>query len=268
MTLNRVWIPSPNYSSRSASPVRLIVLHTAEGALTYQSLGSFFASPSSGVSSHVGIDDSPNTIGEYVHRPYKAWTAANANPIAVQAELCAFAAWSSTEWDRHSTMLNNTSQWIAEEAAYFNIPLVRLTPQQAQTDGRGICQHSDLGSWGGNHSDCGPAFPIDEVIYMAGSPRPTPPAEEEDMPSPCVFTTNDQNQQVFYVDGAGNLCHYWWDHNTNRWSPREGLGGGWDTKIGITKDAKSDNQIWGQLVNGAVAQCYWSGSRWLTQALA
>jgi hypothetical protein len=180
MTLTRVQILSPNYSSRGGSTVRLIVLHTAEGALTYQSLGSFFANPSSGVSSHVGIDDTPNTVGEYVARNMKAWTAANANPVAVQAELCAFASWSSGTWQAHATMLQNTAQWIAEEASTFGIPLVRLTSSQAQSNGRGICQHSDLGTWGGNHSDCGPAFPIDSVIQMAGGskPPPTPPPEK------------------------------------------------------------------------------------------
>ena len=87
MALRRVWLPSPNYSSRGGSSVRLIIVHTAEGALTYQSLGSFFSSSSAGVSSHTGIDDSPGEIGEYVGRPNKAWTAGNANPYAVQTEL-------------------------------------------------------------------------------------------------------------------------------------------------------------------------------------
>ena len=32
MSLKRVWIASPNYSSRSGSGVRLVVVHTAEGA--------------------------------------------------------------------------------------------------------------------------------------------------------------------------------------------------------------------------------------------
>ena len=93
MPLNRVWMPSPNYSSRGGAGVRLIVLHTAEGSKTYQSLGNYFASSSSGVSSHVGIDDTPNTVGEYVRRDQKAWTQGNANPVAVSASLCAFAAW-------------------------------------------------------------------------------------------------------------------------------------------------------------------------------
>jgi hypothetical protein len=176
MALRRVAIPSPNYSTRSGAPVRLIVMHTAEGALTYNSLGAYFANPSSGVSSHVGIDDTPGVVGEYVRREYKAWTQGNANSIAVAAELCAFAAWSPAEWDRHPNMLDNAAAWIAEEATKFGLPITRLTPAEAQGSGRGVCQHVDLGSWGGGHTDCGPAFPMDRVLQMAkGSPTPAPP---------------------------------------------------------------------------------------------
>jgi hypothetical protein len=178
MTLSRIAIPSPNYSSRGGWEVSLIVLHTAEGATTYQDLGAYFANPASGVSSHVGIDDTPDVVGEYVRRDGKAWTAANANPVAVQAELCAFAAWDNAEWHRHMPMLANTAAWIAEEAAYFHIPIRKLTPAQAQAGGPGVCQHADLGSAGGGHWDCGPGFPIDEVLLMAGGALPG----DDDMP--------------------------------------------------------------------------------------
>jgi peptidoglycan hydrolase-like protein with peptidoglycan-binding domain len=161
-------MPSPNYSSRGGSSVRLIVLHTAEGATTIESLGNFFSSSSAGVSSHVGIDDKLGKVGEYVTRGNKAWTAANANPVAVQAELCAFASWSTDTWrNSHDNMLNNTARWIAEESGKFGIPITKLSASQAQGSGRGVCQHRDLGSWGGNHSDCGNGFPMDYVMSMA-----------------------------------------------------------------------------------------------------
>jgi N-acetylmuramoyl-L-alanine amidase/Putative peptidoglycan binding domain len=176
MSLNRVWLASPNYSGRGGSKVRLIVLHTAEGATTYQSLGSYFANPSSQVSSHVGIDDTPGTVGEYVSRSNKAWTAANANPYAIQAELCAFAKWTAADWATHPTMLDNTAQWVAEEAANFGIPLVALTAAQAQGGVAGVCQHVDLGVAGGNHWDCGSGFPMAQVIAQAGGSAPPPPA--------------------------------------------------------------------------------------------
>ena len=159
--------PSPNYSSRSGATVRLIIVHSAEGARTIEELGSFFANPASGVSSHVGVDDKDGVIGEYVRRDWKAWTAANANPVGVQVELCAFAKWSRDEWNRHPNMLRNCARWIAEEAAHFGIPVVKLTAAQAQGSGRGVCQHRDLGSWGGGHTDAGDGFPIDDVLAMA-----------------------------------------------------------------------------------------------------
>ena len=187
MPLQRVWMPCPNYSSRSAT-VRLIVLHTTEGARTYQDLSSWFnqsASTGNPVSSHVGIDDTPNTVGEYVHRDKKAWTQGNANSYAVAAEQCAFAAWSRSEWMNHPNMLENAAAWVAEEAAAFGIPLVRLTATQAQ-DGysKGVCQHIDLGPAGGGHVDCDYGtgnYPLDEVIEMAQGGTPDQPTTEEDM---------------------------------------------------------------------------------------
>jgi N-acetylmuramoyl-L-alanine amidase len=167
MALARDAIPSPNYSSRGGSNVRLVVLHTAEGSTTYQSLGAYFASSSSGVSSHAGIDDTPGRIGVFVRRGDKAWTQGNANPYSVAAELCAFAAWTAQDWAAHPTMLANTAAWVAEEAAAFGIPIVALSAQQAQSGSAGVCQHADLGAAGGGHWDCGPAFPIAQIIDMA-----------------------------------------------------------------------------------------------------
>jgi hypothetical protein len=182
MSLQRDAIPSPNYSSRGGARVTHIVLHTAEGALTYQSLGNYFANSSSGVSSHTGIDDTPNVVGEYVRRDGKAWTASNANPWSVQAELCAFAAWTPEEWAAHPQMLANAAQWVAEEAAAFGIPIADIAAQAQNSSAQGVCQHNDLGAMGGGHWDCGPNFPIHQVIEMAGgaggsgpAPSPQPP---------------------------------------------------------------------------------------------
>jgi hypothetical protein len=215
MALKRVWMPSPNYSSRSGT-VRLIVIHSSEGAQTYQSLGNFFASSSSQVSSHTGIDNSvAGTIGEYVKRPQKAWTAGNANSVAIQTELCtpsgASANWSTATWQSKTIMLDNCAQWIAEEAAYYGIPIVKLTAAQAQGSGKGVCQHRDLGAWGGGHVDCGPNFPIDQVISMAkqyaAGGAPIPPT-----PTPTSFWEEDmiiQKDSTVYQLIYGGENSYW-----------------------------------------------------------
>lgn len=176
MALRRVWRYSPNFSSRGGTKPTKLILHTAQGALTHEALGNFFASSSAGVSSHVGIDDKRGEIGEYVHRPDKAWTQANYNPQCISAELCGFAEWSRDEWYRHDAMLHNTADWLAEESAATGIPLVHMTSSQAQGSGTGVGQHSYLGAGGGGHWDCGDNFPIADVIAWAlGSTPTTPP---------------------------------------------------------------------------------------------
>jgi hypothetical protein len=179
MTLARAWIGSPNYSSRSGASVRLIVLHTSEGAMTYQSLGGYFQGDVS-ASSHVGIDNKTRgTIGEYVNRSNKAWTQANANPVCVSAELCtpagAAAGWSRDYWlSAQRILLDNAADWVAEEAAAFGIPLTWLSASEAQGSGRGVCDHGDLGPWGGGHYDCGDGFPMDYVLDKAGGSASVP----------------------------------------------------------------------------------------------
>ncbi|HEY1437350.1 MAG TPA: N-acetylmuramoyl-L-alanine amidase [Casimicrobiaceae bacterium] len=208
MALKRVWIPSPNYSSRGGAAVRLVVLHTAEGALTYQSLGNFFASSSAGVSSQVGIDDTPNTVGEYVSRSNKSWTQGNFNPASTSAELCAFSAWDRAEWDRHPTMLDNTAKWVAEECAHFGIPITRLNPSQAQGSGRGVCMHVDLGSAGGGHWDCGDHFPLDRVLDAARSGAGIEPTTEEGEDLITSAVADNGAIHVFWVGEDGKTVWY------------------------------------------------------------
>ena len=180
MALARDWIPSPNYSDRG-SGVRLVVIHTAEGSRTYQSLGAYFQGDV-GVSSHVGIDDTAGRIGEYVPADgpgSKAWTQANANPYSVAAELCAFAAWTAAEWDAHPVMLENCAAWIAEECGRFAIPLVGpLTASEAQGGAAGVCDHASLGASGGGHWDVGSSFPWGRVMEMAGGKPSSPGAAQ------------------------------------------------------------------------------------------
>jgi N-acetylmuramoyl-L-alanine amidase len=223
MALKRLWMPSPNYSSRSGSP-RLIVLHTAEGATTIESLGSWFSRTSVQASSHTGADDTPNTVGEYVKRDNKAWTQAAFNSASVSIELCAFASWSADEWKRHPQMLQNTADWIAEEAAHYNIPITRLTAAQAQGSGRGVCGHVDLGAGGGGHWDPGPNFPYDLVLRMAlggRGPEPTPPTptppkqEQRDMVASALAANG--NLHVFRADGD-TISYTWQKAGDSAWN--------------------------------------------------
>jgi hypothetical protein len=161
-------ILSPNRSSRSGKTVRLVVVHTAEGARTVQSLGSYFSSPSVQASSHAGIDD--QTIETYVPYDSAAWTLRSGNSISDNAELCGFAAWTRAQWlNEHRRMLDLTAQWIRERCQARGIPIRKLTPQQVAAGQPGVIGHYDwtIGMRDGSHTDPGPGFPWDYVIDQA-----------------------------------------------------------------------------------------------------
>jgi len=230
MALRREWMPSPNYSSRGGSDVRLIVLHTAEGSRTIESLGSFFSSPSAQASSHVGADDKAGVIGEYVHRQDKAWTQAEFNPVAVSIELCGFAAWDAAEWDRHPNMLSNCAQWIREEADYYGIPIERLSSSQAQGSGRGVCDHAALGSRGGGHSDVGPGFPWTRVLDEArGGPAPSPELPEGTM-SIAATNTSDGRMALFVHLETGQVKQLEQERPGGDWWKKEDGSYNWISK--------------------------------------
>lgn len=181
MALNRKWIASPCYHGRDYNQVRMLVLHTAEGATTIESLGNYFSNYGNQVSSHVGADDKRGIIGEYVSRGNAAWTQANYNNDAVSLELCGFAHWSRNTWmNEHHNMLLNCADWIREEAGKAGISIISLNDSQSQGNGKGVTQHIRLGPGGGGHVDCGSGFPMDYVIDLAKGQTPPPDTEEDD----------------------------------------------------------------------------------------
>ena len=229
MTLKRVWIASPNYSSRGGSGVRLVVIHTAEGARSFRDLGGFFASSSAGVSSHVGIDDERGTIGEYVKRENKAWTQSNYNPQAVAVEMCAApiassypcgANWDSAEWNRHDGLLANVADWIREECQHYGLPIEKLSANEAQGSGRGVCGHVDLGAGGGGHWDPGPNFPWTRVMDLARGQAPAPVEPDEDAEM-CAVVKADGRLETFAQKSSGEVLHAYQTATDGGWSGSE-----------------------------------------------
>lgn len=211
MAIKRVWKPSPNYSSRGGATVRLITVHTSEGAQTNQSLWNFISQASAQVSYNISVDNgSANELWEYVARGNKPWSQANYNPVGVTGCFCtpsgAASGWSRDKWfQAMDAGITRMAQWVAEEAKYFGIPIVALSPSQAQGSGRGVCMHRDLGSGGSNHSDCGSGFPMDVLISRAkgGSPTPTPPEVGDMAASVAIY---EGKKYYAYVDPNGRVC--------------------------------------------------------------
>ena len=91
-------------------------------------------------------------------------------------------------------MLDNAAAWVKEEAKHYGIPITALNDNQAQGNGRGVCEHINLGSGGGGHVDCGNGFPMDYVINAAKGQAPaaaSPSAVREDAVMQLVFDEGD-----------------------------------------------------------------------------
>lgn len=170
-------IPSPNFGG-TRGKVYWIIVHTAEGALTVDALGNYFAKPSAQVSSHAGADDRETV--QYVDYSQVAWTARSANPNSDQIELCAFAAWTRGQWLTHGGMLEQCAQWIADRCRARGIPPVKIGPADVAARKAGVIGHIDItnGLHDGTHTDPGPNFPWDVVMarvqdILEGDDMPT-----------------------------------------------------------------------------------------------
>jgi N-acetyl-anhydromuramyl-L-alanine amidase AmpD len=172
-------IPSPFHSARGTQKVRLVVVHTAEGASTVEALGAWFQKSSTQASSHAGIDD--NRVETYVPYTRSAWTLRSGNAISDNVELCGWARWSREEWLSHDKMIRLTAAWIRGRCIARNIPIRKLTPAQVAGGQAGVIGHVDwtVGMRDGSHTDPGPKFPWDIVIDLAihgDAPVPAPAA--------------------------------------------------------------------------------------------
>jgi hypothetical protein len=212
--MKELWIPSPHYS-QGRGPYNKIVLHTTEGAQTIESLGDWFANPTSQVSSHFGADDvKRGTVGAYVYETNTAWTQSGANSYCLSIELCtpsgAAANWSRETWLSKDTLLRNTADWVAWMAGKYGIPIRALSDSEAQDPNcRGVCEHSNLGAWGGGHYDCGPGFPMDVIIKWA----------KEGTGAPVMSTS----AVAFDSQGKAHYACIWSDGKVNYRPP----GGTW-----------------------------------------
>ena len=186
MTLTRVPFPVESYSNRGGNTPRIIVLHTPAGATTNANLGPFLANTANGASYHASVDPfTPDTAYVYVDDSNASWSVAAYNGVALNVCFCTDgpngSRGSRDYWLGHQApALASAAQVVAAWSARWGIPLVALSAGQAQGSGRGVCQHSDLGAAGGGHSDCGPGFPMDELLRLAKGPQ-APTISEDDM---------------------------------------------------------------------------------------
>lgn len=161
---------SQNQSARQGATIKLIVLHTTEGAdgkNDLANLGEWFDNPAADVSAHIG-NNVRGMDARYVEDTQKAWTACNLNPVALNIEQIGYASFSKDEWMRKRHLqLKNTAMWIAHWSKKYSIPIERGKTSGIEVKRPGVVQHKDLGSAGCGHEDCGPGYPMRYVILLA-----------------------------------------------------------------------------------------------------
>lgn len=180
MAVTRAWWPSQHYSSGGLNR-RLIAFHTTEGSSTAESLRNWLTNPSSKVSYHFAVDMShgDNWTANFVRTTDKAWAQASYNGQAISIAFCtpsgAASGWSRSTWLSKGAMLTAAARLAGELARQYGIPLAQVSSSGAQGSAKGLCEHKNFGSGGGNHTDCGSGFPMDEIIKRAGGSASTPP---------------------------------------------------------------------------------------------
>jgi hypothetical protein len=200
-----------NSSSRGGAAVRWLAVHTTEGAKTVGDLRAFFDRTGTG-SSHAAAD-ATGALAEAAQGfvPYEraAWTLRNGNPVADNLELCAFAAWTRTQWLAAPALLEACARWLAQRSKARGISLTKLTVTQVRAQARGVIDHDDYtdATGDGTHWDVGENFPWDVVIpraiALAGGGTPAPAPTPSNRRRRSMYLTSDETKTVYLVDGSG-----------------------------------------------------------------
>lgn len=198
-------IATQNYQSRRGARVRLVVLHTTEGARTVESLGRYFQTGTNQASYHAAFDD--QRMETFVDYSNASWSIMSGNNYSDNAAFCAFSAWNRAEWLKHPVMLELGARWIAERCTARGIPIRRLSPAETAAACRdprhpgGVIMHRDytLGMREGTHTDCGDGLPWDMLLSRAqqiASPEQQEQTPEDDMPAGEWKTTTTPEAHV------------------------------------------------------------------------
>lgn len=164
-----IW--SPNRYVGAATDCRWLVIHTQQGKSTARGLANYCKNPAAQVSYHDAIDALEMIqMVAYADAP---WSAGNANTVA--EHMCfggSFAEWTRDQWldpDKDADGINQDEMlwrgaaWGAWRAQVNDIP-IRWVSDGVPPASRGFTGHSNLGAWGGGHSDPGAGFPRDIFI--------------------------------------------------------------------------------------------------------
>jgi peptidoglycan hydrolase-like protein with peptidoglycan-binding domain len=134
--------PTPNYTPVAISH-DLLILHMMEGG--YLGSVSWLCIPKARASAHLCMSEDGSIVSQLVPLQYKAWAECEFNSKGISLEIPGHTADGIPD-DRWRA----AAKIFAWLSLAYNIPPVWAKGGQ----GRGICQHHDLGAAGGGHVDC------------------------------------------------------------------------------------------------------------------
>ena len=134
--------PTPNYTPTAINH-NLIIAHRTEGG--YAGACAWLCDPRAKASAHLVMKADGSEVTQLVPLQYKAWAQCAFNSAGISLEIEGYTRdgfSGTTAWDAARIVA-----WLCRE---YGIP-----PAWAKNgQGRGVCQHHDLGAAGGGHVDC------------------------------------------------------------------------------------------------------------------
>lgn len=198
-------IPSPNFRAGRIKPIRLIVLHTAETPCEdgrAVEIANYLARPTVQASAHYCVDPSETVQG--VQEGDTAWAAPGGNADGIQIEQAGYAG--STDWGSapaQKMIYEQLVPLVAGICQRHNIPVVALDTAAVAAGAAGITAHVCVSEAFrlSDHWDCGPHYPLNDVVAAVNTylnpPAPEPAPEPAPTPDPTPDpSTNEQGDEM------------------------------------------------------------------------
>lgn len=230
-----VWSASPNYSSRSGSPVDFVIIHACEGS--YSGCWSWLTNSTSGVSSHYVVNTDGSEVRQLVDETSKAWhisatydcdlnskqecgyDGTSMNNISVGIEHAGYT--SQTSWDAGllassaSVTCGVTDRHGVPRDSYHIVGHGQLQPYNRSDPGSGwpwssyiSAVQSECGDSSSSSSSSGSSS---SGSSSSGSGSSSSGSSSSSMPTAASFVIDSNNS-------ANNQSYYWVDISSNWWS--------------------------------------------------
>ena len=154
----------PTHGTRDA---KFITLHTTEGIGTVESYAAYFRRTADELGSSFLVEQK-GRVGIYVATlDQRTYHVKGHNSDMIGIEQAGFARTSRNDWlTKYRRQLMATAWTIAWLCDELSIPCILAANNKRQMlHTKGVLQHSQVP--GNDHTDCGPGYPIDQVMEWA-----------------------------------------------------------------------------------------------------